>query len=169
MAHCGHRRHRRHTVPARARVEVVHAANYDDRAAGSSGAEPAAGKLAGRRAGGRAPCAAWLLEKSLLLRHRVRAKAAIPDCLEALAGVALARAAEKRAQDGDNTGNLPAGNEERLARLMGAVEALRELMLHPPSLTDRSDPDRTVATIRAILDEAAFAAAPARARPRTPR
>jgi hypothetical protein len=48
---------------------------------------------------------------------------------------------------------------ERAARLLGAVDALREMIGYRLAAAERTDYDRDVAAIRAQLDAATFAAA----------
>ncbi len=50
------------------------------------------------------------------------------------------------------------GQAERAARLLGAADGLRRAINAPLELADSPEYDRTVATARAVLDEAAFAA-----------
>ena len=70
--------------------------------------------------------------------------------LEAIAGTAAAE-----------------GNQERAARLLGFAEAYRQAKFFPLPRSHRSDYDRPISTIRAALDERAFAAAWAEGRAMT--
>jgi predicted ATPase/DNA-binding CsgD family transcriptional regulator len=59
-------------------------------------------------------------------------------------------------------------NPQRAARLLGAAEAMREAINAPLQPDERTDYDHIVGTIRAQLDEAAFAVAWAQGRSMTP-
>ena len=81
-------------------------------------------------------------EDSLALYREVGNEDGIAYCLAGLAGVAGAE-----------------GQPERAARLLGAAEALLEASGTHLIAADRAEYDHNVATVRAQLDEAAFAAA----------
>jgi predicted ATPase/class 3 adenylate cyclase len=81
-------------------------------------------------------------EESVTLHREVGERRGIAECLQGLAGVAEAD-----------------GQPERAARLFGAAAALREAIGAPMAPADRAAYDRHVATVRAALGEAAFAAA----------
>ena len=83
-----------------------------------------------------------LYEESLALRRELGNKHGLAECLEGLAGVAVAQR-----------------QLERAARLLGAAETLREATGAPLSPRERVRYDRDVSTVRAGLGEAAFAAA----------
>lgn len=74
-------------------------------------------------------------------------KTHIAESFEGLAGVACAQ-----------------GQQERAARLFGAVEVLREALHAPMPPAARPDYEGQVATVRAALGESAFAAAWAKGR-----
>ena len=83
-----------------------------------------------------------LYEESLALRRELGDKHGLAECLEGLAGVAVAQR-----------------QLEHAARLLGAAEALREATGAPLSPRERVRYDRDVSAVHAGLDEAAFAAA----------
>jgi len=80
-----------------------------------------------------------LHEKSLTIRQEIGDRMGIADSLEGLAGVAGGQ-----------------GQPERAARLWGAAEALRESIGMLISLSERTDYDRQVASVRAALSAEAF-------------
>jgi predicted ATPase/Tfp pilus assembly protein PilF len=88
------------------------------------------------------PAARALYEEGLAIRRQLGNKRGTAYSLEGLAAVAGTQ-----------------GQPERAARLFGAAEALREAIGAPLPPSDRTEHDRHVATARAALDEAAFAAA----------
>jgi predicted ATPase/DNA-binding CsgD family transcriptional regulator len=94
--------------------------------------------------------AAGLYAESLALASQVRDRWIADDCLDGLAAVACAR-----------------GHYEHAARMIGAADALREMLGYHPLVEGRSDRDRCVATTRVGLGEAAFAAAWAEGRTMT--
>jgi DNA-binding CsgD family transcriptional regulator len=81
------------------------------------------------------------LEESLRVHHDLGDRWRIASVLEGLAGTACAR-----------------GEFELAARIFGAAEALREAIGTPVPLCERPDRDSNVATARARLDDAAWAA-----------
>jgi hypothetical protein len=83
-----------------------------------------------------------LYGESLALRRELGDKHGLAECLEGLAGVAVAQR-----------------QLERAARLLGAAETLRESTGAPLSPGERVRYDRDVSAVRAGLGEAAFAAA----------
>jgi predicted ATPase/class 3 adenylate cyclase len=83
-----------------------------------------------------------LYRESLTLYQGLSDRRGIAECLESLAGAAAA------VQEG-----------ERAARLFGAADALRERIKSPLPLSDRPAYDRSIAAVRSLLPEAAFAAA----------
>jgi predicted ATPase/DNA-binding CsgD family transcriptional regulator len=86
--------------------------------------------------------AAVLLVESITIWREVGRQGGTASCLEGLAGVAIGR-----------------GQAGRAARLVGAAEALRKALEEPLPLPFRSRYERTVAAVRAALDEAAFRSA----------
>ncbi len=88
------------------------------------------------------PQAVARFRAGLALAQELGMKHVIADCLAGLAGVAAAE-----------------GKSERAARLLGASEALLDAIGATLASTDQADYDRSVATTRAQLDEATFAAA----------
>ncbi len=91
--------------------------------------------------------AATLYRESLLMYRNLEDKFGIAECLVGLAALATAT---KQA--------------ERAARLFGAAEALREAIKTPTPRSERAAYDQSVATLRALLGEEAFAAARAQGR-----
>jgi hypothetical protein len=83
-----------------------------------------------------------LYGESLALRRELGDKHGLAECLEGLAGVAVAQR-----------------QLERAARLLGAAETLRETTGAPLSPGERVRYDRDVSAVRAGLGEVAFAAA----------
>jgi len=83
-----------------------------------------------------------LYEESLTLCRELGDKHGLAECLEGLAGMAVAQQ-----------------HLERAARLLGAAETLREAIGAPLSSRERVRYDRDVSAMRAGLGEAAFAAA----------
>ncbi|MFQ5808876.1 MAG: tetratricopeptide repeat protein, partial [Armatimonadota bacterium] len=83
-----------------------------------------------------------LFEESLAIRRELGEAPGIAECLEELGGISGAQ-----------------GEPEVAARLLGASEALREAIKAPVPPDDREEYDSDVATVRAAMDEAAFAAA----------
>ena len=83
-----------------------------------------------------------LYEESLALCRELGDKHGLAECLEGLAGVAVAQQ-----------------QLERAARLLGAAETLREATGAPLSPGERVRYDRDMSAVRAGLGEAAFAAA----------
>jgi hypothetical protein len=92
-----------------------------------------------------------LLRESLALRQELGDRRTLPDNLEELADAFGAQQ-----------------HPERAARLLGAAEALREVIHMPVRSSDQSDYQRIVGIARAQLDEATFAAAWAEGRAMTP-
>jgi predicted ATPase/serine/threonine protein kinase len=86
--------------------------------------------------------AATFFEDSMTLYRELENKTGIAECLVGLAGVAGAE-----------------GQPEWAARLFGAVEALVEATGDHLAAADQAEYDHNVATVRAQLDEATFAAA----------
>ena len=82
------------------------------------------------------------MEESLALRRELGDKHGLAECLEGLAGVAVAQQ-----------------HLERAARLLGAAAALREAIGAPLSPREQARYDRDMSALRADLGEAAFAAA----------
>jgi predicted ATPase len=82
-----------------------------------------------------------LYEESLEIFRQLGDQQGIAYSLEGVAAVAGAQ-----------------GQPERAARLFGAAEALREVLAAPLPPNERADYDRSVAGVRAALDEAMFAA-----------
>src|SRR5262249_31655310 len=80
--------------------------------------------------------------ESLALRWELGDKHGLAECLEGLAGVAVAQQ-----------------HLERAARLLGAAEPLREATGAPLSPRERVRYDRDVSAVRAGLDDVAFVAA----------
>jgi predicted ATPase/DNA-binding SARP family transcriptional activator len=100
------------------------------------------------------------LGECLTLLREVEDEPAIASCLEEIAGVALAREA---------TGTLPVSVALRAARLLAAADVMRaatESTAWWPA--ERAAKERCVATVRAALGEAAFAAAYAEGSAMTP-
>ena len=95
--------------------------------------------------------AAALHREALGLGYDTADRSIVAACTEALAGVAVAR-----------------GRAEQAARLLGAAEALREAIGSPLPPARRADYERDLAAVRAVLDEAAAAAAWAEGRALTP-
>ena len=91
--------------------------------------------------------AGGLYRESLALQREVGEKRDIAECLEGLAGVA-----------GEQ------GRAERATRLLGAAEALREEVGAPLPPADRARYERSVAAVRAGLDEETFESAWAQGR-----
>ena len=83
-----------------------------------------------------------LYEESLALYRELGNKHGLAECLEGLAGVAVAQR-----------------QLERAARLLGAAETLRQATGAPLSPGERARYDRDMSAVRAGLGEAAFAAA----------
>jgi hypothetical protein len=83
-----------------------------------------------------------LYKESLTLYRELGNKHGLAECLEGLAGVAVAQ-----------------WQLERAARLLGAAETLREVTGAPLSPGERARYDRDVSAGRVGLGEAAFAAA----------
>jgi predicted ATPase len=83
-----------------------------------------------------------LFVESLRLRQELGDRRGVAECLEAMAGLAVAQ-------------NQP----ERAARFCGAAAALREALRIPIRPIDQPEHERILAAARAQLDEAAFAAA----------
>jgi predicted ATPase/DNA-binding SARP family transcriptional activator len=83
-----------------------------------------------------------LLGESLALARELDDKWLTACILEELAAVVVAQ-----------------GHAEEAARLFGAAEALREAIQSPMAPNERADYDREVASVRALLTEAAFDAA----------
>jgi len=94
--------------------------------------------------------AAGLFAESLVRAGQVRDKWIADDCLDGLAAVACAR-----------------GHYEHAARMLGAADALREMLGYRPLANEHSDHDRCVATTRVGLGDAAFTAAQAAGRTMT--
>lgn len=94
--------------------------------------------------------AARFYTESLVLSKRVGDRWIADDCLEALAAVACAR-----------------GQHGRASRLLGAADALREMLGYHPLAAEQADHDRCVSATRAGLGETAFAAAWAEGRTMT--
>jgi predicted ATPase len=86
--------------------------------------------------------AAELYCEGLTLGRQLRFQQFIPDALEGMAGVAVEH-----------------GRPARAAQLFGAAEAVRELIGTPRWHVYQTSYERTLATARAQLDDAAFAAA----------
>jgi predicted ATPase len=82
-----------------------------------------------------------LYRECLALRRELGDRGSMAVCLERLAGLAAIQE-----------------EPERAARLFGAAEALREQLGAPLPPSDRADYERYLATVRAGLDETAFAA-----------
>jgi len=91
-----------------------------------------------------------LYRQSLVLRKEIGDKPGLVQCLEGLAGVACAQ-----------------GDYEKAAGLFGAAEALRETLAVPRAPSDQADHDQRVASARAALGDANFAAAWAEGRAMT--
>src|SRR5207249_6580001 len=83
-----------------------------------------------------------LYKEGLGLSEEVGNKMGTAVCLKGLAGVAGAQ-----------------GHADQAARLMGAVEAVREALGTPLPPEDRVDQERIQGPLRTALGEAAFAAA----------
>jgi Tetratricopeptide repeat len=83
-----------------------------------------------------------LYEESLALYRELGNKHGLAECLEGLAGVAVAQR-----------------QLERAAQLLGAAETLRQATGAPLSPGERARYDRVMSAVRAGLGEAAFAAA----------
>jgi hypothetical protein len=82
------------------------------------------------------------LREGLALWRELGDQLGAAECLEGLAAIAAGT-----------------GEPARVARLLGAVEALREAMGTPQPPVERLDHEATVAATRAALGAAAFAAA----------
>ncbi|MGQ0549041.1 MAG: ATP-binding protein [Armatimonadota bacterium] len=95
--------------------------------------------------------AAELLRESLAMFRDLGDRAALTTCLEGLAEVAAAQ-----------------GQHERAARLSGAAAVLREATGAPLTASDRAGHERAVASARAALPVAVFAAAWAEGRAMSP-
>ena len=95
--------------------------------------------------------ATGLYAESLVLATQVRDRWVVDDCLDGLAAVACAR-----------------GHYEHAARMLGAADALRDLLGYRPLAAEQSDHDRCVATARVGLGDAAFATAWSEGRTMTP-
>jgi predicted ATPase/DNA-binding CsgD family transcriptional regulator len=106
------------------------------------------GKVAFRR--GDYMGAAGFYTQSLVLSKQVENRWIADDCLEGLAAVACAQ-----------------GQHGRASRLLGAADALREMLGYHPLASEQADHDRCVAAARAGLRENAFAAAWAEGRTMT--
>src|SRR6185437_5432716 len=83
-----------------------------------------------------------LLLEALSLSRGIGAREQVANLLENIAHLALAL-----------------GDPLRAARLGGAAEGLREAIGQPLTPGERGDHDRAIAALRAVLGEAAFAAA----------
>jgi non-specific serine/threonine protein kinase len=92
--------------------------------------------------------------ESLALFLEVGNKIGVAECLEGLASVATA---EWRPGAGSHAAF--GGSADRVPRLFGAADALREVANTPLPPYRRADYDRDITATRAQLDEAAFAAA----------
>ena len=86
--------------------------------------------------------ATQLLKESLALNRELGEKHFIAHCFEGLAGVAVTR-----------------GESERGARLLGASERIRKAIAAPLRPSERAEVDGYMASMRAELEEEAFAAA----------
>jgi hypothetical protein len=86
--------------------------------------------------------ATTLYEESLRLRREIGDKHGLAECLEGLAGVAMAQQ-----------------QLERAARFLGAAAALREAIDAPLSPRQQARHEHDISVVRTGLDEATFAAA----------
>jgi len=90
--------------------------------------------------GGNHARASSLFRESLALSRKHGIKWAILECLYGLAAVSACQ-----------------GQPERAARLLGAAESLREAIDYSLPLPDQTDYERSLASVRAALSDAAFA------------
>jgi non-specific serine/threonine protein kinase len=91
-----------------------------------------------------------LYRQSLAPQKEIGDKLGLVQCLEGLAGVACAQ-----------------GDYEKGVRLFGAAEGLRETLAVHRAPSDQADHDQRVASARAALGDAVFAAALAEGRAMT--
>jgi tetratricopeptide (TPR) repeat protein len=105
--------------------------------------------------------AAALFRQALEIARASEDAYGIADCLVDLGKMAGRQVRGERSAGGAGLGNTAAEKRlaERAARLLGAVEALREAIGRPRSPGDCAGEERPVAAARAALGEEAFAAA----------